>query len=104
MIHTLNHERLSYDMLLPGSTWNTQRRLYSNRAKIRKMWKSKTLKHQRQNQEGNGKTELEEIREDNIQAAKKQNSKTNSKEEKNRTWISFSHIDSIVCKWSHQGI
>ncbi|MDQ6668233.1 MAG: hypothetical protein M3Y53_08425 [Thermoproteota archaeon] len=49
------------------------------------MRKSKTLKHRRQNQEGNGKTELEEIREDNIQAAKKQKSKTINKEEKNRT-------------------
>jgi hypothetical protein len=48
------------------------------------MRKSKTLKDQRQNQEGNGKTELEEIREDNIQAAKKQKSKTINKEKKNR--------------------
>ncbi len=49
------------------------------------MRKSKTLKHRRQNQEGNGKTELEEIREDNIQAAKKQKSKTINKEVKKRT-------------------
>ncbi len=49
------------------------------------MRKSKTLKHRRQNQEGDGKNELEEIREDNIQAAKKQKSKTIIKEEKNRT-------------------
>jgi glutamine cyclotransferase len=38
----------------------------------------------RQSQEENGKTELEEIREDNIQAAKKQKSRTVNKEEKNR--------------------
>jgi len=47
------------------------------------MRKSKNLKHKRQSQEENGKTELQEIREDNIQAAKKQKSKTTSKEEKN---------------------
>ena len=47
--------------------------------KIKKMQKSKTLKHQRQKQEGNGKSELQEIREDNIEAAKKQESKTISK-------------------------
>lgn len=52
--------------------------------KVRKMRKSKNLKHKRQSQEENGKTELEEIREDNIQAAKKQKSKTVNKEEKNR--------------------
>jgi hypothetical protein len=48
------------------------------------MRKSKNLKHKRQSQEENGKTELEEIREDNIQAAKKQKSRTVNKEEKNR--------------------
>jgi len=43
------------------------------------MQKSKTLKHQHQKREEDGKSELEEIREDNIKAAKKQKSKTNSK-------------------------
>ena len=43
------------------------------------MQKSKTLKHQQQKPEGNGKSELQEIREDNIEAAKKQKSNTNSK-------------------------
>jgi len=33
------------------------------------------LKHQQQKQEEEGKSELEEIREDNIEAAKKQESK-----------------------------
>jgi len=37
------------------------------------------LKHQQQKQEEEGKSELEEIREDNIEAAKKQESKTISK-------------------------
>jgi len=37
------------------------------------------LKHQRQKQEENGKSELDEIREDNIEGTKKQKSKTNSK-------------------------
>ena len=46
------------------------------------MQKSKTLKHQQQKQEGNGKSELQEIREDNIEAAKKQKSKTISKHSK----------------------
>ena len=39
------------------------------------MRKSETLKDQQQKQEENGKTELEEIREDNIEAAKRQKSK-----------------------------
>jgi hypothetical protein len=43
------------------------------------MQKSKTLKHQEEKQEEDGKSELEEIREDNIEAAKKQKSKTISK-------------------------
>ena len=46
------------------------------------MQKSKTLKHQQQKPEGNGKSELQEIREDNIEAAKKQKSKTISKHTK----------------------
>ena len=41
------------------------------------MEKSKTFKQQKQ--EEDGKSELEEIREDNIEAAKKQKSKTISK-------------------------
>jgi len=40
------------------------------------------LKHQQQKQEEEGKSELEEIREDNIEAAKKQKSKTISKHSK----------------------
>jgi len=39
------------------------------------MRKTKTLKDQRQKQQENGKAELEEIREDNIEAAKRQKSK-----------------------------
>ena len=37
--------------------------------------KTKTLKDQQQKQQENGKAELEEIREDNIEAAKRQKSK-----------------------------
>ncbi len=40
------------------------------------MRKGKTLKDQVQKQEENENAELEEIREDNLQAAKKQKSKT----------------------------
>ncbi len=40
------------------------------------MRKSKSLKDQVQKQEENEKAELEEIREDNLQAAKRQKSKT----------------------------
>lgn len=45
-----------------------------NTRHIKRVRKSKTLKDQQQEEE-NGKTELEEIREDNIEAAKKQKSK-----------------------------
>ena len=44
---------------------------------IRRMRKSKTLKDQVQKQEENEKAELKEIREDNIEAAKRQKSKKN---------------------------
>ena len=39
------------------------------------MRKTKTLKDHQQKQQENGKAELEEIREDNIEAAKRQKSK-----------------------------
>jgi hypothetical protein len=39
------------------------------------MRKTKTLKDQQQKQQENGKAELEEIRKDNIEAAKRQKSK-----------------------------
>ena len=61
-----------------------QDRLYSNRAKITKMRKNKTLKHERQTPEENEKIVLEEVREDNIDAAKQQKSKIMKKQEKNR--------------------
>ena len=44
---------------------------------IRRMLKCKTLKKQDQKQEENGVAEIEEIREDNIEAAERQESKTN---------------------------
>ena len=57
-----------------GSYGNTRQTLFRE-GKIGRMRKTKTLKDQRQKQQENGKAELEEIREDNIEAAKRQKSK-----------------------------
>jgi hypothetical protein len=73
-------KRLSYGLLLLGS----YERYSLDNVEFTQTCGSKNLKHKRQSQEENGKTELEEIREDNIQAAKKQKSRTVNKEEKNR--------------------
>ena len=53
---------------------NTRQTLFKER-EIGRMRKSKTLKDQQQKQQENGKAELEETREENIEAAKRQKSK-----------------------------
>ena len=57
-----------------GSCGNTRWTLFRE-GKIARMRKTKILKDQQQKQQENGKAELEEIREDNIEAAKRQKSK-----------------------------